>query len=104
VVVDLENIKAIMDWPATKNVTEVRSFMVLARYYRRFINAFSNIGNLITSLQIKGKIFVWSLECEDSFQQLKHLLTNACVLKITDPEKDFLVFIDACKEGLGVLM
>jgi hypothetical protein len=48
---------------------------------------------------------VWSPECEDSFQQLKQLLTNAPVLKIADPEKDFLVCTDACKEGLGgVLM
>jgi hypothetical protein len=49
--------------------------------------------------------FVWSTECETNFQQLKHLLTNAPVLKIADPEKYFLVCIDACKEGLGgVLM
>jgi hypothetical protein len=79
--------------------------MGLDGYYRRFIKGFSKIGNPITSLQRKGKKFVWSPECEDSFQQLKHLLTNAPVLKIADPEKYFLVCTDACKEGLGgVLM
>jgi hypothetical protein len=55
VAVDLEKIKAIMYWPAPKNVTEVRYFMGLDGYYKRFIRGFSKIGNPITSLQIKGK-------------------------------------------------
>jgi hypothetical protein len=106
VAVDPEKIKEIMDWPAPQNVTEVRSFMGLAGYYRRFIKGFSKIGHPITSLQRKGEeICMVNIECEANFQQLKHLLTNAPVLKIADPEKDFLVCIDACKEGLnGVLM
>jgi hypothetical protein len=105
VAVDPAKIKAIMDWPAPRNVMEVRSFMGLAGYYRIFIKGFSKIGNPIMSLQRKGKRFVWSLECEDSFQQLKQLLTNAHVLRIVDPEKYFLVCTDACKEGLdGILM
>jgi hypothetical protein len=105
VVVDHEKIKAIMDWPTPRNVPEVRSFMGLDGYYRRFLKVFSNIGNPITSLQRKGKKFIWSLECEDNFQQLKNLLTNAHVLKIEDQEKDFLVCIDACNGGFsGVLM
>jgi hypothetical protein len=58
--VDPAKIKAIMDWPAPRNVKKVRSFMGLARYYRRFIKGFSNIENPITSLQRKGKRFVWS--------------------------------------------
>jgi hypothetical protein len=79
--------------------------MGLARYYRRFIKRFSKIGHPITSLQRKGKKFVWSTECEANFQQLKHLLTNAHVLKITNPKKDSMVCTDACKEGLrGVIM
>jgi hypothetical protein len=79
--------------------------MGLVGYYRRFIKGFSKIGNPITSLQRKGNKFIWSLECEASFQQLKHLLTDAPVLRIVDPENDFLVCTDACKEGLGgVLM
>jgi hypothetical protein len=79
--------------------------MGLAGYYRRFIKGFSKIGHPITSLQRKGVKFIWTTECEESFQQLKHLLTHAPVLKIADPNKEFLVCIDACKEGLrGVLM
>jgi hypothetical protein len=104
VAIDLDKIKAIMEWPAQKYVVDVRSFMVLARYYRRFINGFSNIFYPITSLQKKGVKFVCTAECEESFQQLKHLLTSAPVLKIVDPNKEFLVCTNAYKGLRGVLM
>jgi hypothetical protein len=58
VVVDPDNIKAIMDWPNPKDVYDIISFMGLARYYRRFINKFSKIGFPITSLQKKGVKFL----------------------------------------------
>jgi hypothetical protein len=60
VTIDPMKIKAIMDWPYPRNMTEVRSFMGLDGYYRRFIKGFSIIKNPITSLQRKGKRFVWS--------------------------------------------
>jgi hypothetical protein len=105
ILVDPEKIKAIMNWPTPKNVIDVRSFMGLTGYYKRFIEGFSKIGHPITSLQKKGVKFVWSTKCEEIFQQLKHLLTNAPVLNIVDPTKDFTVCTNACKEGLGgVLM
>jgi hypothetical protein len=69
--VDPENIEAIKGWKTPKNVTEVRSFMGLVGYYRRFIAWFSRISHPITSFQRKGKKFHWTEECEVSFQQLK---------------------------------
>jgi hypothetical protein len=79
--------------------------MGLVGYYKRFTKGFSKIGNPITSLQRKRKKFIWSLECEARFPQLKHLLTDAHVPRIANPDNDFLVCIDSCKEGLdGVLM
>jgi hypothetical protein len=90
-----------MDFPTPKYVSDIRSFMVLAGYYRRFIKGFFVIGYPITSLQKKGVKFIWTSECEERFQQLKYLLTNAPVLKIAEPNKDFLVCTDAYKEGLG---
>jgi hypothetical protein len=101
IVVDPEKIEAIREWSAPKNVTEVRSFMGLASYYRRFIAGFSRIAHPITSLQRKEKKFQWTKDCERSFQQLKQLLTSAPILRIADPNEDFMVCIDACKEGLG---
>ena len=102
---DPDKIEAITNWPTPRNVIDVRSFMGLAGYYRRFIEGFSKIAHAITSLQRKGIKFEWTLRCEESFQQLKNLLTSAPVLKVADPEKYFVVCTDACGQGLGgVLM
>ena len=102
---DPEKIEAIMNCPTPRNVTNVRSFMGLAGYYRRFFKGFSKVAHAIISLQKKGMKFEWTSRCEESFQQLKNLLTNAPVLKVADPEKDFVVCTDACGQGLGgVLM
>lgn len=79
--------------------------MGLAGYYRRFIKNFSHISYLITSLQQKGNKFEWTEGCATRFEQLKKFLTNATVLKIADPDKEFMVCIYVCKRGIsGVLM
>eukprot|EP00253_Pinus_taeda_P002532 PITA_02532 len=105
IVVDPEKIKAIMDWPVPKDVADVRSFMGLAGYYRRFVEGFSKVAFPITSLQRKGRTFHWTPNCQKIFEQLKHLLTTAPILSIADPHKDYVVCTDASKEGLGgVLM
>jgi hypothetical protein len=101
IAVDPEKIEAIKGWPRPKNISEVRSFMGLAGYYRRFIEGFSKIAHPITSLQKKGIKFEWTTKCEENFQHLKELLTSAPILKIADPNEDFVVCTDACKEGLG---
>jgi hypothetical protein len=91
IAVDPENIEAIIEWLVPKNVTEVRSFMGLVGYYRKFIEGFSKIAHPITSLQIKGVKFQWTLDCEKSFQHLKQLLTSDPILRIADPNEDFIV-------------
>eukprot|EP00253_Pinus_taeda_P027064 PITA_27064 len=94
-----------MEWPVPKDVADIRLFMGLAGYYRRFLEGFSRVAYPITSLQKKGRIFKWTTECQQSFEQLKHLLTTAPVLSIADLEKDYVVCTDASKEGVGgVLM
>jgi hypothetical protein len=91
VAVDPDKIRSIMEWPTPRDVSDIRSFMGLAGYYRRFIEGFSKIGCPITTLQKKGTKFLWMQKCEERFQTLKHLLTHAPVLKISNPEDDFLV-------------
>jgi hypothetical protein len=93
VAVDPDKIKSIMDWPTSKDVSNIISFMGLARYYRRFIKGFSKIIFPITSLHKNGVNFIWTSKCEERFQQLKYLLTNAHVLKIAKPNKGFLVCV-----------
>ena len=96
---------SVMEWPTPKDVYDIRYFMGLAGYYRRFIKGFSKIGCPIIALQKKGIKFIWTSKCEERFKELKYLLTHAPMLKIVDPDNDFLVCIDVCKEGLGgVLM
>jgi hypothetical protein len=84
VAVDPDKIRSIMEWPTPKDVSDIRSFMGLAGYYRRFIKGFSKIGCPITALQKKGIKFIWTSKCEEIFQELKYLLTHAPVLKIAE--------------------
>jgi hypothetical protein len=105
IAVDPEKIEAIRGWPIPRNVSEIRSFMGLVGYYKRFIVGFSKIAHPITSLHKKGTKFEWTPKCEENFNLLKELLTSAPVFKIVDPNEIFVVCTDACKEGLGgVLM
>ena len=99
--VDPKKIEAIMKWLTPRNVTDVRCFMGLARYYMKFLEEFSKVAHSITSLQKKGIKFEWTPRCEESFQQLKNILTSVPILKIVDPEKDFVVCTDACNKELG---
>jgi hypothetical protein len=78
--VDPEKVKAIMEWPVPKNAHEVRSFMGLAGYYRRFVEGFSKIAKPITTLQCKGVRYEWTEECDSAFIELKRLLTSAPIL------------------------
>jgi hypothetical protein len=71
--------------------------MGLAGYYRRFIEGFSNISHPITSLQRKGVKFQWTLYYEKIFQHMKKLLISSPILRIVDPNEDFIVCTDACK-------
>jgi hypothetical protein len=67
IIVDPEKIEAIKSWPTPTNILEVRSFMGLASYYRRFIVGSSKIAKPITYLQKKGVNFEWSSKCEEIF-------------------------------------
>jgi hypothetical protein len=104
IAVDPEKIKEIVEWPRPTNVAEIRSFMGITGYYRQFIEIFSKISFPITSLQKKGVKFIWSQECQESFNKLKEWLTTAPILKFVDPYKYFTVCIDASKEGLGRIL
>ena len=98
---DLENIKAIEEWPTPTSVTDIRSFLGLSGYYQKFIENFSRIACPMITLQKKENNFLWMTKCEESFQKLKQVLTTSSILQIVDPNGDFIVCMDASKEGMG---
>ncbi|MCH87014.1 retrotransposon protein [Trifolium medium] len=102
--VDQSKVEAVLNWERPRNITEVRSFLGLAGYYRRFIESFSQIALTLTRLTRKDTPFVWNEECEESFGQLKERLTQAPVLIIPDPNRSFVVFCDASTKGLGCVL
>jgi hypothetical protein len=102
---DPEKVKVIMEWPVLKNDHEVRSFMDLAVYYRRFVEGNSKIEKPVTTFQHKGVRYEWIEECDIAFIELKRLLASAPILRVSDMEKYFTLCTDASKQGLGgVLM
>jgi hypothetical protein len=105
IVVDPSKVDAVLQWESPKSVFEVRSFLGLAGYYRRFIEGFSKLALPLTKLTQKGQAYVWDAKCEKSFQELKKRLTSAPVLILPNHKESFVVYCDASKMGLGgVLM
>jgi hypothetical protein len=85
-------------------VTEIRSFLGLAGYYRRFIEGFSTIAIPMTRLTRKETKWEWTDECEQSFQELKKRLTTAPVLTLPSGTEGFVVYSDASGKGLGCVL
>jgi hypothetical protein len=93
--VDPSKVQEVMEWKLPKSVHQIRSFLGLAGYYRRFIPDFSIIAKPMTELLKKGVKFVWSDECDKAFHTLREYLTSALVLTQPDMSKPFEVFCDA---------
>ncbi|KAA0047130.1 reverse transcriptase [Cucumis melo var. makuwa] len=102
--VDPAKIEAVTGWTQPSTVSEVRSFLGLAGYYRRFVENFSRIATPLTQLTRKGAPFVWSKACEGSFQNLKQKLVTAPVLTVPDGSGSFVIYSDAFKKGLGCVL
>ncbi|GJX41537.1 reverse transcriptase domain-containing protein [Tanacetum coccineum] len=102
--VDPSKTESVKNWKYPRTLTEVRSFLGLAGYYRKFIENFSKIAKSIAILTQKCKVFDWGEEHELAFQTLKDKLCNAPVLALSDGPEDFLVCCDAFGIGLGCVL
>jgi len=101
---DPNKIKAIEEWPTPKNAAELRSFLGLAGFYQKFVKNFSRISQPLTSLLQKDWPFSWDKEQETSFKELKKALTQAPILGIPDPRKDFTLNCDASGFAIGAVL
>ncbi|XP_059431466.1 uncharacterized mitochondrial protein AtMg00860-like [Corylus avellana] len=101
VAVDPEKVKAVVEWAWLTSVFEIRCFLGLAGYYRRFIEGFLKLSGPLTALTKKNTCYVWTDECENSFQELKECLITAPVLALPSGSGNFEVYSDASKKGLG---
>ena len=102
--VDSTKVDAVLRWERPKNVAEVRSFLGLAGYYRRFVENFSRIAAPMTRLTKKDVKFVWDDDCKKAFVELKHRLTNAPILVVPNSDDPFTVYTDASRIGLGCVL
>jgi hypothetical protein len=104
IAVDPSKVQDVLNWSPPKNVPEIRSFLGLAGYYRRFIEGFLKIVKLLTTLLEKGKEFKWDEKCQASFEELKKRLTTTAMLIMPDIHKGFDVYCDASRQGLGCVL
>jgi hypothetical protein len=102
--VDSSKVKDVLSWKTLQNVSDIRSFLGLAGYYRRFIEGLSKISKPMTELLAKDNTFEWTPRRETSFQELKKRLTTTPVLIMPDMEKPFSIYCDASGQGLGCVL
>ncbi|GKB12925.1 putative reverse transcriptase domain-containing protein [Tanacetum coccineum] len=102
--VDPRKIEVVNNWKAPITPSEIRSFLGLAGYYRRFITNFSKISKPLTSLAHKNQKYEWGMEQKEAFQTLKDNLCNTLILSLPDGSEYFVVYCDASNQGLRCVL
>ncbi|GBG77378.1 hypothetical protein CBR_g23709 [Chara braunii] len=97
-------IAAIRDWPTPRTLTELRSFLGLANYYRNFVRNFSTIAAPLRRLLKKEAIWQWDKDCTSALKKLKRALIEYTVLKVADPSLPFVVTTDVSQYGIGAVL
>ncbi|GBG76234.1 hypothetical protein CBR_g21982 [Chara braunii] len=95
---------AIRDWPTPRTLTDLRSFLGLANYYRKFVRNFSTIAAPLRRMLKKEAIWQWDKDCTSALKKLKHALIEYPVLKVADPSLPFVVTTDASQYGIGAVL
>ncbi|MCP3665724.1 MAG: hypothetical protein GY696_25055, partial [Gammaproteobacteria bacterium] len=102
---DLEKVQAVSEFPVPKTKTNLKSFLGLASYYRRFILGFAKIAKPLTdALHGESNFLTWTLECQTAFELLKRTMTEAPVLAYPDLEKPFFIETDGSKLSIGAIL
>lgn len=101
---DQDKIKTIQSYPTPTNADEVRRFVAMCNYYRKFINNFADITNCLNKLCRKNVKYEWNEQCEKSFNILKNALTNPPILQYPDFSKEFILQTDASGTAIGAVL
>jgi len=101
---DPEKVRVVADWPIPVNLREVRSFVGLCSYYRRFVKDFARISSPLHAMTKKNASFQWSEDCQEAFEELKCALTSAPVLAMPDDASTFILDTDASHSAIGAVL
>ena len=101
---DPKKVEAVQSWPVPVNVQELRSFLGLCSYYRRFVKDFAKIAKPLHSLTQKNTPFKWDEDCQQAFVDLKEYLTRSPVLIYPDPSRQFILDTDASHLAIGAVL
>ena len=99
-----DNLMKVKQWSSPQTVTQVRQFLGLASYYRKFIRNFSEIAAPLTNLTKKSESFYWSPECEQAFQNIKTLLLTAPIVAYPNDDGEYILDTDASDIGIGAVL
>ncbi|CAG2249684.1 Retrovirus-related Pol polyprotein from transposon 17.6 [Mytilus edulis] len=101
---DKSKIDSVQKWPIPRTMTEIRSFLGLAGYYRKFIPNFSEVASPLTRLTKKAVKFQWDTSCQNAFEKLKESLVSAPILAYPEGEGEFILDTDASGSGIGAVL
>ena len=104
IMTDPKKTECIKNWPEPRNVKEIRSFLGLCSYYRKFIFEFSEIAKPLHTLTEKNKTFQWTDKCQEAFSKLKEKLTSAPILAHPDFSKPFILDCDASNFAISGIL
>ena len=101
---DPAKVSAVQRFPVPSDATELKNFLGLAGYYRRFIQGFSQLASPLFALLTKGHAYKWTDPCSHAFHVLKDRLTSIPVLSYPRFDRAFHLAVDACDTGLGAVL
>ena len=101
---DPAKVEAIREWPIPNNLTDIRSFLGITSYYRRFIQGYSKIARPLNHLLEAGQDFVWNEECQEAFERLKEILMSDIVMVYPNNHDLFILNTDASKTAIGATL